>query len=229
VRIPTAGWSSFRSPPTSNRAASRLAEPVRLALLELLSDARQQHFLGSDDVEALLAHSLGFPALVPDPPAQAVDLGSGAGIPGLVLALVWPSSCWTLLDANLRRTQFVRHAVATLGLADRVEVVTDRAELVGRHPRWRSAADLVVARGFGPPAVVAECGAPLLRVGGSLVVAEPPGGAPERWPADGLELLGLASDGRATSPIALQRLRQVRPCSDRYPRRVGIPLKRPLF
>ena len=178
---------------------------------------------------AQLEHSLAFARLVRDHPNHAVDLGSGAGVPGLVLALLWPQSRWALLDANERRTTFLAEALVTLNLATRVEVVVARAEVVGRQPDRRGTADLVVARGFGPPAVVAECAAPLLRVGGTLIVAEPPGGAPDRWPASGLELLGLVEDGRATDPVALQRLRQAVPCPDRYPRRVGIPLKRPLF
>lgn len=104
-----------------------------------------------------------------------------------------------------------------------------RAEVAGRDPARRAGADLVVARAFGPPAVVAECAAPLLRPGGALVVAEPPGGAPERWSVEGLALLGLAEVDRTSEPVALVRLAQVAACPDRYPRRIGIPLKRPLF
>ncbi len=178
---------------------------------------------------AHLEHSLAFATLVPEAPSRAVDLGSGAGVPGLVLALLWPGSSWALVDANVRRTGFLREAIAALHLEQRVEVIAERAEIVGRAPTWRSAADLVVARGFGPPAVTAECAAPLLRSGAALVVAEPPGGAPDRWPTDGLALVGLARDGDVVDPVALQRLLQVAPCPDRYPRRVGIPVKRPLW
>lgn len=167
--------------------------------------------------------------LVSSPPQLAVDLGSGGGVPGLILALHWPASTWVLLDAGIRRTEFLRQAVAALFLEDRVEVVTARAEETGRDPVRRGAADLVVARSFGLPAVTAECAAPLLRVGGELVVAEPPGGAPHRWPAHGVLELGLDADRRIVEPAALQHLRQVSPCPDRYPRRTGIPEKRPLF
>ena len=207
----------------------RLTERSRQSLLDLLMTARAEHFLGPGDVGAHLQHSLAFATLIPDPPRLAVDLGSGAGIPGLVLALKWPDSKWILLDANIRRTGFLSQAVATLGLEERVVVLVQRAEVTGHDPARRGAADLVVARGFGPPAVVAECAAPLLRPGGALVVAEPPGGAPDRWPTEGLTLLAMAEDGRTVSPVALQRLRQVDPCPDRYPRRVGVPMKRPLF
>ena len=160
---------------------------------------------------------------------RAVDLGSGAGIPGLVLASLWPDSTWTLIEANIRRCGFLHEAVSALHIQDRVEVLTDRAEQVGHAGARRARADLVVARSFGPPAVTAECAAPLLRLNGTLVVAEPPGGAADRWPEAGLAQLGLVTDGAVVTPTALQRLRQESLCPPRYPRRTGIPGKRPLF
>ncbi len=91
---------------------------------------------------------------------------------------------------------------------------------------------MVTARSFGPPAVTVECGAPLLRVGGLLVVSEPPGTDehPE-WPAEGLDLVGLAptSQTRFDDRFGYQVLVKTGATPDRYPRRVGIPTKRPLF
>jgi 16S rRNA (guanine527-N7)-methyltransferase len=136
---------------------------------------------------------------------------------------------WVLLDAGRRRTDFLTDAVAELGLAERVAVRRARAETAGRDPACRGQFDLVVARGFGSPAVTAECAAPLLRTDGLVVVSEPPE-AGDRWPNDGLTLLGLEPVGRFGLPDAgVQVLRQTRPCPERYPRRVGIPAKRPLW
>lgn len=198
-------------------------------LLAVLAEARERGFLGPGDVDAHVAHSRAFESLVTVVPARAVDLGSGAGVPGLILAGRWPESTWVLVDANQRRARFLREAVAGLGLALRVEVAEGRAELLGRDGNHRQRADLVVARGFGPPAVTAECAAPLLRTGGALVVAEPPGGDVRRWPESGLQLLGLVRGGGQIAPVALQRLVQAAPCPARYPRRVGVPAKRPLW
>jgi 16S rRNA (guanine527-N7)-methyltransferase len=167
--------------------------------------------------------------LVAAAPGRAVDLGSGGGVPGLVLACHWPDSQWLLLDASHRRTDFLTDAVTSLGLNDRVRILCQRAEEAGRLPDLRHSADLVTARGFARPAVTAECAAPLLVVGGLLVVSDPPDAVPDRWPPEPLESLGLVPDGVSATAPALQRLRQVTPCPDRYPRRTGVPAKRPLF
>src|SRR5207245_763488 len=120
-------------------------------------------------------------------------------------------------------------AVARLGLADRVTVRSARAEDAGRDPGLRGQIDLVVARGFGPPAVTAECAAPLLRVGGVTVVSEPPGSTGGRWDTAGLEELGLTLEATFVGPPAFVRLRQRAVCPERYPRRSGIPRKRSLW
>ena len=69
-----------------------------------------------------------------------------------------------MVDARARRCAFLGEAIVALGLDARVDVVEARAEVVGRDPGHRGGYDLVVARGFGPPAAVAECAAPLLRL-----------------------------------------------------------------
>ncbi len=135
-----------------------------------------------------------------------------------------------LLDGSVTRCEFLRWAAAELGLEpDRVDVLASRAEEAGRQPELRSTFDLVVARSFGAPAVTAECAAPFLVTGGRLVVSEPPGGSRDRWPADRLEELGLRPLDAVVEPSAFQVLLQERPCPERFPRRTGIPAKRPLF
>jgi 16S rRNA (guanine527-N7)-methyltransferase len=195
-----------------------------------LERARELGFLGPGPIGPHRAHAEAFLTAIGDVPVgTCVDLGSGGGLPGLVLAMRLPSSAWTLLDAMQRRTAFLQEAVDALDLADRVEVVTARAELAGRDPVLRGRADLVVARSFGPPAVTAECAAPLLRPGGTLVVSEPPGGAGERWPAEALAELGFAPAVAMAGPPSLVQVRLVHPADDRYPRRIGVPSKRPLW
>ena len=147
----------------------------------------------------------------------------------------WPATAWWLLDANQRRTDFLTEAVQRLGVADRVTVVRGRAEELGHDGGLRGRFELVVARSFGKPAVTAECAAGFLKVGGTLMVSEPPatqgsesGAAGEgpRWDPVGLAELGLALGGHQAG---CQVLHAHAACPDRYPRRVGIPTKRPLF
>jgi 16S rRNA (guanine527-N7)-methyltransferase len=211
---------------------------VSTTLTDLLVESRQLGFLGPGPVEDHLAHSAAFAASVTEIPARALDLGAGGGLPGLVLAAtVWPETEWCLLDAQARRSAFLVDAVEALGLEARVQVVTARAEDHGRNAAARGGFDLVVARSFAAPPVTAECAAPLLRVGGHLLVSEPPAArTDERWPSDGLTLLGFApaepvvvEGGDGHDPAHLVRIRLTDPVDDRYPRRVGIPAKRPLF
>lgn len=181
-----------------------------------------------------MAHATGFLGVISSPaPARVIDLGSGGGVPGLILAMAWPDARVVLLDANQRRTRFLREAVAELGLGH-TQVVQGRAEDLGREAGWRGWASVVAARSFGPPAVLAECAAPLLQLGGRLVVSEPPvnrsdQGERSRWPEAGLRLLGLRPLPGAGLGVRYQVLRKEEACPVRYPRRVGIPAKRPLF
>jgi 16S rRNA (guanine527-N7)-methyltransferase len=204
-----------------------LATADRVALTEILLASQNLGFLGPGPIDAQIDRSLAF-GLLFDAPAHALDLGSGGGLPGLVLALLWPATLWTLLDGSVKRTDFLRQVTADHGLSTQIRIVPERAELAGRGP-LRGTQELVVSRGFGPAAVAAECAAPFLRPGGTLAVAEPPGGAPDRWPAEHLAILGLRPLRSLTEPVALQFLEQVVPCPEQFPRRVGIPLKRPLF
>lgn len=204
----------------------------------LLERSRQLGFLGPGPIDAHLAHAQAFARVVPADPARALDLGAGGGLPGLVLAATtWPETRWTFLDANVRRTEFLREAVEELDLAARVDVITERAEVVGRQETHRGGYDLVVARSFASPPVTAECAAPLLVPGGRLVVSEPPAGdVSSRWPDAPLAELGFApaslqlvadDDGAPVAHLAVLEL--LRPAPERYPRRTGIPAKRPLF
>ena len=201
------------------------------SLEEVLEEARREGFLGPGPVVGHIEHSAGFVQAVGAPhPRQVVDLGSGGGIPGLVLAGAWPEAMVRLLDSNERRSLFLASAIAILGFDGRVVVGHARAEEAGRDPAWRGQADLVVARSFGPPAVTAECAAPLLAVGGRLVVSEPPNEPGERWPAAGLAALGMRPVSRFEQAFSrFQILRQEEPCPEIFPRRVGVPAKRPLF
>lgn len=193
-------------------------------VLPFLEEGQRRGFLGPGPLGPHVDHAL---HLVPVLPASGlvIDLGSGGGLPGLPLAIARPDLRWFLVDANKRRTDWLAEVVAELDGID-IEVRRERAEEMGRGP-VRGQADAVVARSFAAPAITAECAAPLLRLGGILWVAEPPTASDDRWPADGVAILGLDAAGEAVPKW--RGLALVRPCPDRYPRRTGIPAKRPLF
>ena len=157
-----------------------------------------------------------------------MDLGTGGGVPGLPLAYWRTDLRWILVDAMAKRMAFVREAVNELGLD--VEVREGRAEVLAQQPDLEGQVDVVVARSLAAPGVAAEYAAPFLKVGGTAVIAEPPGGAPERWSREGLAVLGMQR-GHAlfAGTTTLQILEQVSECPAAFPRRVGVAAKRPLF
>lgn len=205
-------------------------EEAQRALEGVLNEARDLGFLGPGAIKPHVANAQGFLRALPCPPRRFIDLGSGGGLPGLVLALEVPGTLGTLLDASTRRTDFLRRSIDTLGLAERIDVLCERAEVAARQAAMRAAFDLVVARSFAAPAVTAECAVGFLEPGGILVVSEPPTAEADRWPDAGLARLGLSAAGTTASEdghFAIFRLGQL--AAPEWPRRVGIPAKRPLW
>ena len=171
----------------------------RAALTEVFSQAQKRGWIGPQGIDRQFDHSLGFAAVAAAAPAVAVDLGSGGGLPALVLAAAWPQSQWTLVESSLPRAAFLELHCAQLGWSERVDVLHITAERLGESKQYRGMADLVTARSFGPPASVVEAAVPLLRPGGELIVSAAPDAAP--WPSDLLSAHGLSPDNlTSTSP-----------------------------
>lgn len=173
------------------------------------------------------------PHLGPAPDAL-IDLGTGAGFPGLPLKLLRPELKLTLVDSVGKKTAFLAHLVAHLGLRE-VRVVTGRAEELGRDPAERERYGVVTARAVADLRVLAEYGLPLLRVGGRLLA--PKGAAAQEEAAAAARAIGLLG-GRlaAVEPVdlpglelrALVIIAKVAPTDQRYPRAVGVPARKPL-
>lgn len=205
--------------------------PFTEALLEVLERSRELGFLGPGPVEEHAEHALRFAAALEaltasEAPARGLDLGTGGGVPGLVLARYWQDSQWTLLDSMERRTSVLRDEVAALGWSDRVAIVCARAEDAARDPHLRASFDLVTARSFAAPGVTAECGRGFLVPGGHFVISDPPEGPGQRWPTAPLADLGLEVLGHVHGCTVLRATGQ--PDED-VPRAVGKPAKRPRF
>jgi 16S rRNA (guanine527-N7)-methyltransferase len=202
-------------------------------LLATLERARQRGFLGPGPLDAHLRHARGFAVeirgLNPNP-ERVLDLGTGGGVPGFVLADEFPRAGVVFLEASIRRAEFLAGEAAELGWADRIQVVPRRGEDAARETELREQFPVVTARSFAEPAVTAEIAAGFVQVGGSLLVSEPPEPGEDRWPAVGLAALGFGGvryGGQQGAHFAV--ISKVAPVPDAYPRATGRPAKRPLW
>jgi 16S rRNA (guanine527-N7)-methyltransferase len=209
------------------------------ALERAYADAVRLGFLGPRELDRLwerhLDDALGLAAIRPPRPGERwADLGSGAGLPGLPLAVAHRSTSFTLIDAQRRRLDWVSATAAELRLAN-LTVVHARLEDYGHGPA-RQSFDVATARALAPLPVVAELGLPLLKTGGRLLV---PRGQPD---ADELEQAMFACEqvgGRLeevvpnpSSPIDrvgfVVIMAKIAATSPRFPRRSGVPARTPL-
>ncbi len=163
---------------------------------------------------------------------KVVDVGSGGGLPGLPLKIARPDLELTLIEADQDKAAFLVHACAQLGL-EGVEVVARRAEDAGHDPLLREAFDVAVARGLAPLPVLVELCLGLVRVGGRLLAQKTEGeetSAAER----AIEVMGGSLTAVHASPSGARRagtvvvIEKVRPTPAAYPRRPGVPNRKPL-
>ncbi len=175
-------------------------------------------------------------AAAPDLPTggRIGDLGSGGGIPGVPLALARPDLRLVLVESLGRKVSWIQEQVEVLGLGDRVEVLPIRAEDMARDPAWRGALDGVVAKALASLPVLVELGLPLLRVGGCLYAYKGPSCTQEVQGCGRAlrELRGSLVGQRAYRVVDRDRVLCVvckdGPTPERYPRRAGIPERKPL-
>jgi len=168
-------------------------------------------------------------------PTRVADLGPGGGFPGIPMRIAEPTLDLVLVESNQKRADFLRLVTDALEL-ERVEVVAQRIEDAGRNPALRASFDVVVARALAAMPVLVEYALPLLGEGGLL--AAPKGsraldeldearGAIEALGGVALEPLALPVPEGAPAQLVLL-VRRDGPLDDRYPRRAGMPSKRPL-
>ena len=187
---------------------------------------RTKHFL--DSFSCVLAWK-------ENPPKRLIDVGTGAGFPGIPLKILYPSMELTLVESVGKKTTFCRHAVEILKL-EAVEVVTARAEEVGQMPAQRESYDWAVGRAVANLPVLAEYLLPLVQVGGRMLAQKGHSGPAEAHNAEkAFKLLG----GRMRSllPVTLPGVAEERylvvvdkvaATPPQYPRKPGFPAKQPL-
>ncbi|HZS13552.1 MAG TPA: 16S rRNA (guanine(527)-N(7))-methyltransferase RsmG [Candidatus Dormibacteraeota bacterium] len=164
-------------------------------------------------------------AVAPPPAARVIDVGAGGGVPGVPMAILRPDLRVTLLDSDRRKAAFLTHVAGALQLAN-VEVLDARAEDAAHRQDLRERFDVAVSRALAPPPVMCELLLPFVRVGG--VAATLVGDALQAVrdcdaPA---RLLGGATPRSAPGDVVL--IDKVQPTPAQYPRRAGVPLRKPL-
>jgi 16S rRNA (guanine527-N7)-methyltransferase len=187
---------------------------------------RVKHFL--DSFSCVLAWK-------ENPPKHLVDVGTGAGFPGIPLKILYPSMQLTLVESVGKKTAFCRHMVETLKLEE-VAVITARAEELGQLPAHRETYDWTVARAVANLSVLAEYLLPLARIGGAMLAQKGQAGPAEAHKAEkAFSLLGGRM--RQLIPLTLPGVVEERylvivdkvaATPPQYPRKTGTPAKKPL-
>ena len=166
---------------------------------------------------------------------RVIDIGSGAGFPGLPLKVLLPSLNLVLLESLSKKTVFLNHLLTRLGI-EGVEVLTARAEDVAHLPGYRECFDAVLGRALAPLPVMAELALPLARIGGRVIAHKKGDISTEvSTSARAIGLMGgrLLDISEVSLPglpgHCLVVMEKVSPTPERYPRRAGMPAKRPIM
>jgi 16S rRNA (guanine527-N7)-methyltransferase len=200
------------------------SERLNLTAITRLDDIYIRHFL--DSLRCALSWGTN--------PQRLVDIGAGAGFPGIPLKLLYPHLRLTLVESVEKKTAFLRHIVTLLDLQD-VQIITARAETIGRDVAHREQYDVAVARAVADLRALSEYCLPLCRLGGHMLA---PKGAQI---IDEVEraLYAITQFGGGTPTIEEVRLpgveprtlvviEKITPTPAEFPRAVGVPAKRPL-
>jgi len=175
-------------------------------LLRILGEIQRRGAIGPVDLTSAVAHADGFVAAIPTSARTAIDLGSGGGLPGLVIGVRLPPLRLQLVERRAKRADLLRFAVRALDLSDHVTVVeTDAQVLADELVATGGLVDVVTARSFAAPEVLLPLASRLLRPGGVLVVSDPPSGH-GKWTQTQLQGADLVDRGSKGGVHVLERL-----------------------
>jgi 16S rRNA (guanine527-N7)-methyltransferase len=201
-------------------------EKFNLTAIREVEAVRVKHFL--DSITCVKELKL----LIPN---RLIDIGTGAGFPGIPLKILYPGMQLTLVESVGKKASFCEHVTETLHL-ENVEVLTLRAEEIGQITKYREKYDWAVARAVAAMPILLEYLMPLVRVGGYVLAQKGESAHAEAQQAEkACQLLGGKLDHitRLTLPGVVEEhfmvvFKKVAVCPAKYPRRVGVPSKTPL-
>jgi 16S rRNA (guanine527-N7)-methyltransferase len=181
-----------------------------------------------------LLDALTYMPLNPKPPARLIDVGSGGGIPGIVLAIVWPETHVTLVESIAKKTAFLVHVASHFALPN-VHIVSERAETLGQDKQYRAQYDMATARAVAELRVLVEYLLPLVRIGGKVYAPKGPTPHVEVEAAKtAITTLGghlhdiVTINEPPLEPRTMVRIVKRRATPGAYPRLAGTPSKKPL-
>jgi 16S rRNA (guanine527-N7)-methyltransferase len=205
-----------------------LAEPLAAYGARLLDANARFNLTGAKTVEALLPHLIDSLTVAPFVDGSLVDIGSGGGLPAIPLAIATGVPV-TMIEPTRKKARFLEETLANLGLSGRV--VVERAEIAAHLPELREQFGAGTARGVSLAPTVAELVLPFLSVGGVAVLQR---GSLDRREREAVADAALMLGGHVERELALDGerrillVRKTAPTSNRFPRRTGVPEKRPL-
>ncbi len=174
--------------------------PAKFAALEpVLRAAQRIGALSDAPVDQIITHALWFARAIPDTARRVVDLGSGAGVPGLIVAVERPELELVLVDRRSGRTDSLTRSVLALGLAEQVEVKCSEIVDLTRDAEFHMQFDAAISRGLGPPLQTLRLSRDLVKTGGVVIISEPPPTTQSRWNPEEVANLGLSAPVRLGS------------------------------
>lgn len=224
VRLSSSQLDSFR---LFEQELMTWNEKFNLTAIRDVDQIRNKHFL--DSLTCVLAWG-------ENRPKSLIDVGTGAGFPGIPLKIIFPSMQLTLVESVGKKTKFCQHIVDILKL-EQVNIVQDRAEALGQNPKYREKFEWAVARAVANLPVLVEYLIPLVRLGGGVIAQKGESGPAETQKASkAIQILGGTL--RQLLPVTIPGVVEDRylviidknaRTPKLYPRRIGIPVKQPII